>query len=116
MSRRRRPLARSHDARSMRLAVLSAPDPVEALVVRSRRLRRRGELRRAVVVLRQACALDDRRARSFTLLGALLLRTGHRAEAEGALRHARWLRARAGESGRAAATQRVIDRAKAAAA
>jgi Flp pilus assembly protein TadD len=70
----------------------------------------RRETRRAVVLLRQACALDEHRARTFALLGALLLRLGHAAEAETALRHARWLRARAGEPGRAASTQRLLDR------
>jgi Flp pilus assembly protein TadD len=116
MSRRRRPI-RSHEAHDRRRpAAITAPDPVEALVGRSRRHARKGETHRAIVLLRQACALDERRARSFTLLGALLLRSGRGAEAEAALRHARWLRARAGEAGRAAATQRLLDRAMATAA
>ena len=112
MNRRRSPHLRTRSKHGPRTAdaVLSF-DPVEALVARSRRLLRRGELRCAVVALRRACALDDHRARPFTLLGALLLKIGRGPEAEAAFRHARWLRTRAGEPGRAAATQRLLDRA-----
>jgi hypothetical protein len=79
-------------------APIAAADPIETLIGRSRRERARGDIRRAVVLLRQACALDEGRARTWTLLGALLGRTGARDEALRALRQARWLRNRAGET------------------
>lgn len=116
-SRRRRPLSRFREDRTPRVVpAVIVVEAVEVLVGRARRLRRCGQVRRAVVALRQACALDEGRARPHALLGALLLALGHATEAEGALRHARWLRVRAGEPGRAAATQRLLDRAVAAAA
>jgi Flp pilus assembly protein TadD len=88
----------------------SAPsDPIETLIARSRRERARGDTRRAVVLLRQACALDEWRARTWTLLGATLARTGAHDEARRALNQARWLRARAGEKARAAVTARFAD-------
>jgi cytochrome c-type biogenesis protein CcmH/NrfG len=116
MTHRRRPAVRSDSPSTPPRAAPPFEDAIEALVTRARRSARRGDVRRAVVLLRQACALDEERARPWALLGALLLRQGHGAEAEGPLRHARWLRARAGESGRAAATQRLLDRARALAA
>jgi Flp pilus assembly protein TadD len=88
----------------------SALDAVETLIARSRRVRAKGDGRRALVLLRQACALDEWRARPWTLLGALLASTGAVEEAGRALNHARWLRARAGETGRAAVTERLAAR------
>ncbi len=91
-------------------SVPSAPaDPIETLIARSRRERARGDTRRAVVLLRQACALDEWRARTWTLLGATLARTGANDEARQALNQARWLRARAGEKARADVTARLAD-------
>ena len=85
-------------------------DPVELLVTRARKLRKRGEARRAVVTLREAANRDEWRARTWTLLGALLGETGHRAEAREAFLKARWLRARAGDKARAAVTERLAAR------
>jgi Flp pilus assembly protein TadD len=82
-------------------------DPVEALITRARKLRERGEARRSLVLLRQACALDEWRPRSYTLLGVQLAREGRHDEAARALNQARWLRARAGDRPRAAATERL---------
>jgi hypothetical protein len=91
-------------------------DAVEALVARARRLRARGDARRALVLMREATARDEWRARTFTLFGAWLVEARRYEEARAALRHARWLRARAGEHGRAAATDRVLSRVSSAAA
>jgi Flp pilus assembly protein TadD len=84
-------------------------DPIEALIRRSKRQRNRGDPRTAVVLLQRACSMDEWRARTFTLLGVLLLDLGKRDDAERALRHARWLRQRAGEISRAEVTMRLID-------
>ncbi len=114
MSRRR------IEARRERLGqaagIVAAPPPtialdaVETLIARSRRVRDKGDVRRAVVLLRQACALDEWRARTWTLLGAFLASTGAAEEAGQALNQARWLRARAGEKARAAVTERLAER------
>jgi Flp pilus assembly protein TadD len=91
-------------------------DEVEQLLFRARKLRRKGEERRAIVALRQACNLDEWRARSWTLLGWHLAQLGRRDEAMRALQQARWLRLRSGEPARAAVTARIAERLSAAAA
>jgi Flp pilus assembly protein TadD len=88
--------------------VTSLPDdPVEVLVVRARRSRRKGDVRGALVLLRRACALDEWRARTYTLLGVEAGRQGQVEEATRALHQARWLRLRAGETARVAVTARL---------
>ena len=98
-----------------RRAIIVVSDPVEILVIRARKLRQKGDLRRALVTLREACHLDEWRARSWTLLGVLLADMGQRADAVEALNRARWLRARAGEKARAAVTAAIAARLLAAA-
>ena len=88
-------------------------DPIEVLIRRSKRHLRKGDPRAAVVLLRRACSLDEWRARTFTLLGALLSDVGRHEDAERALLHARWLRQRAGETSRAEVTMRLVDRMRA---
>jgi len=82
-----------------------APD----LIARARRARRRGEARKALVALREACARDESAAWLYALYGALLARQGRRDEAAVALRHAVWLRRSAGDIARARSTQRLLD-------
>lgn len=65
-----------------------------------------------MILLREACARDEWRARPWTLLGSLLVAMGHRDEAIEAFEHARWLRARAGEVARAAVTARLVAEAR----
>jgi Flp pilus assembly protein TadD len=89
-------------------------DPIEGLIFKSRKLRRRGDTRGAILLLRQACSQDEWRARTFTLLGVLLSEVGRHDEAAKALTHARWLRQRAGEGPRAAVTARLLEAALAA--
>jgi Flp pilus assembly protein TadD len=91
-------------------------DPIEVLVSRARRLHVKGDPRRALVLLREAAARDEWRARTFTILGARLIEARRYDEARSALRHACWLRSRAGERGRAAATERLLARVSPAAA
>lgn len=88
-------------------------DPIELLIRRSKRQQRRGDARAAVLLLQQACSMDEWRARSFTLLGALLTKIGKNEEAERAWLHARWLRQRSGEASRAEVTMRLIERLRA---
>jgi cytochrome c-type biogenesis protein CcmH/NrfG len=85
-------------------------DPIETMIAQSRRARAKGDIRRAVVLLRQACALDEWGARTWTLLGALLARQGAIPEAERAFRHACWLRRRAGDGARATVTEGLARR------
>lgn len=85
-------------------------DPVEVLIARARKCRSRGDARKALVLLREACALDEWRARTWTLLGVLQAELGHGREAAQALKQARWLRVRAGERSRADVVDQLIAR------
>ncbi|MBK9263392.1 MAG: hypothetical protein IPM54_26755 [Polyangiaceae bacterium] len=110
---RRRAHSRHGTARDVSRLVPIDDDPIEALIRRSKRQRRRGDQRAAVVLLQRACSMDEWRARTFTLLGALLSEVGRCDEAERAFLHARWLRQRAGEMSRAEVTMRLVDRVRA---
>lgn len=83
-------------------------DPVEALVQRARKSRLRGDQRKALVLLREACAIDEWRARTWAILGAFLMELGRSGEAVLALRQARWLRVREGDRARAAVLDLLI--------
>lgn len=109
MSRRRAEARQDRSAHTVSAAPPPGDDAVEVLVTRARRLRRRGDERAALVLLRQACALDEWRPRTFTLLGFHLAREGRADEACRALHQARWLRARAGDKARAAVTARLAE-------
>jgi len=88
----------------------ASADPVEALIARARKLRDKGDARKALLLLRQACMMDEWCARSWTLLGVVLARAGRVDEGLKALRHARWLRSRAGDQARTVSTARLIER------
>ena len=79
------------------------------LLAKARRLRARGEIRKALVVLREACLRDEEAAAVWTLYGALSARHGHDDDARRALRHALWLRKSAGDDARAISTQALLD-------
>jgi Flp pilus assembly protein TadD len=82
----------------------------EAIVARARKHLRRGETRKALTALREACARDERAAWLWTVYGALLAKSGRREEAAAALRHALWLRRTSGDERRARSTKAVLDR------
>ncbi len=81
----------------------------EALVRRARRLRRRGEGRGAMLRLREACQLDDKNARLWTLYAARCLELRRRDDALHALRHAAWLRERCRDVDRARVTRALLE-------
>jgi Flp pilus assembly protein TadD len=111
---RRRTEARRRSIEAGATATSSAPiDSVEVLIARARRLWTRGDLHRALTVLRAACNEDEWRARSWTLFAARLAEAGQREEAAQAFCRARWLRKRAGDTARAAITERLAVRAAA---
>jgi cytochrome c-type biogenesis protein CcmH/NrfG len=80
----------------------------ERLTVKAQRLRRKGELRRAAVTLREACALDERNAAKWVLLGDVLFSLGKKEDAARALKQAVYLRERAGERSKANVVRRLI--------
>jgi len=91
------------------ISILEPSDPVEARIVRARKLRAKGDRRRALVLLREACAYDAWRARPHAILGALCVELGLREEAARAFKQASWLQARAGAERRAEVTARLLD-------
>jgi Flp pilus assembly protein TadD len=78
------------------------------LTVRGLRLRRKGDPRRGVASLREACALDETDAARWMLLGDLLARVGRREEAERAMKQAVYLRERRGERAKANVVRRLL--------
>ncbi len=83
-------------------------DPVSAALARARRARRKGQARQEFHALREACALGEYDATLWTMLGAACMRQERWDEAVSALKHALWLRDRAGESKRAAVTRTLL--------
>lgn len=84
-------------------------DSIETTIARARKLRQRGDIRKAMVALREACLRDERCAWVWTLYGAWLTQQGRHDDARHALRHALWLRKASGDAPRARVTQRLID-------
>jgi hypothetical protein len=80
------------------------------LVLRARRCRRKGETRKLLIALREACLRDENAAWLWAFQGAMLAEAGRTEEALGALRHALWLRHSASDLPRERATQIMIDR------
>ena len=81
-------------------------DPVR----RALRLRRRGQARKAWLLLREACQRQASDARLWTLYGVECARLGKRDCAEKALGQAVWLRQRARQTARARTTQGLLER------
>lgn len=79
----------------------SQTTPVDDRLQRARRLRLRGEQRKALLLLREACCLSEHEARLWTLYSVQCWRTGHRDEARAAMRRALWLRQRENDQARA---------------
>ncbi len=84
--------------------------PQALLVQRARRLRRRGEARRAMLILREACYASENCARLWTLYAAECMRIGRRDDAVEALERAIWLRERNRDSARARVTRELLER------
>ena len=80
----------------------------QILANRARRHRRRGEDRRALVVLREACLRDEDNATLWTLYGAWLAEAGKNEDARRALKHALWLRNTAGQPAKARVTRALL--------
>lgn len=67
----------------------------------ARRRRAKGDYRRALVLLREACCLSAEDPVLWTLLGVQCWRANRRDEARQAIRQALWLRERMGDARRA---------------
>ncbi len=87
---------------------LDAPTQA-ARVARARQMGKKGESRKMLVALREACVRDEGAAWLWTLYGARLAENGRLSDAEHALRHALWLRRTSGDAPRVRTTQALID-------
>jgi Flp pilus assembly protein TadD len=79
----------------------SLSDTVNDRLQRARRQRLRGDQRKALLLLREACCLSENESRLWTLYGVQCWRMGQRDEARQALRQALWLRERDRDKARA---------------
>jgi Flp pilus assembly protein TadD len=93
---------------SARIEPWSIADRADELTVRALRQRRKGELRRAAVSLRAACALDEANASRWVMLGDVLFRTGKKDEAARALKQAVYLCEQSGHKAKANVVRRLI--------
>jgi Flp pilus assembly protein TadD len=89
---------------------LARRDDIDPLLTRARRARAKGDKRRALVSLREACMRNEDAAALWTLYGAWLFECGRTEEALRSLTHALWLRRRQGDRARVKTTVRVIER------
>lgn len=85
-------------------------DRSSVLVEKARKLRKKGELRKALVALREACLLSEDQAYLWCLYGVLLAEMGKQSDAESAIRQALWLRKRNGDEARMKTTQALLER------
>lgn len=86
----------------------SQSDPLEQRVEQARRQNRRGEPRKALVLLREACFSAGGDARLWTLYAAQCWRMGRLDDTRQALRQALWLRERANDERRARVLRTLI--------
>lgn len=98
------------EQRATTTSPLDPVDPIDALVERARRLWARGEIHRALSLLREACHQDEWRARTWTIFAARLAEVGQREEAAQAFNRARWLRRREGDGARVTVIERLAAR------
>jgi Flp pilus assembly protein TadD len=89
---------------------MNAETREQSLLNRARRHRRRGEHRKAMLALREACFSSDADARLWTLYAMSCLRAGRANDGAQALRQALWLRERCNDDARARVTRILIDR------
>jgi Flp pilus assembly protein TadD len=96
--------------RRVHLKQAEASDTQTDVVRRAHRLRRRGDQRRSMLVLREACFANANDARLWTIYGIQCLRAGRRDAAEHALRQALWYRQRNRDRARAEVTRQLLER------
>src|SRR5262245_20810941 len=97
-------------ARRYHSAEVPCCDRAAELAGRARRLLARGETRRSLVALREACMLDESDAARWMRLGSLLERAGKFDEAARAMKQSLYLREAAGDDQRAAVVRRLLAR------
>jgi Flp pilus assembly protein TadD len=95
-----------------RRSAFAAPPPDEtrdeAQLRRAWRHRRKGEERRAMVMLREAAHENENAARLWVLYGVQCARIGRLDDAQRALQHAAWVRERDGEHAKANVTRAIM--------
>lgn len=87
----------------------SHPTSVDVLIHRTQKFRRKGEFRKALQAIREACLMEEQSAWLWTLYGFILTQRHRISEARQAYRHALWLRKASGDEARARSTQLLLD-------
>lgn len=98
---------------SRRRPVLAPDLPLEQRLQQARRLRQRGEERKALLILRETCFRAATDARLWTLYAAQCWRMQRRQDACQALRQALWFRERSRDSARARVVRALLAAAEA---
>jgi Flp pilus assembly protein TadD len=88
--------------------VKASRSPAVTPLERARRQSERGDQRRAMMILREACFAAESDASLWVHYGLACLRAGRREDAFGALAQAVWLRERARDHARAAVTRDIM--------
>ena len=83
-----------------RVSPIQPENSLEQQVQQAQRLRRRGEQRKALLLLREACFRAGSDARLWALYAMQCWRMGRADDARQAFRQAIWFRERAGDAGR----------------
>lgn len=104
-------MKRQRHQRKQQQSLADVDDLMEgSLERRARRMRRRGEHRRAMITLREAVCRQNEDARLWTLYGAQCMRVGKTQDAERAFTQALWLRQQGRDQARARVTRRILER------
>ncbi len=95
--------------RRRRRSQVSTRQADSGLLGRAWRHRRRGEHRRAMLTLKEACLRDKDSARLWTLYAVQCVRAGRRDEATKALKQAVFLRQRSRDAARVRVTRAMLE-------
>lgn len=80
-----------------------------SLLERARRARRKGDNRKAMVALREACLAEENDAILWCMYGASLAEVGRYEDAQRAYEHALWLRKHEGDERRVQTLRHVLE-------
>jgi len=95
-----------------RMSPVQSDNNLEQQVQQAQRLRRRGDQRKALVLLREACFRAGSDARLWALYAMQCWRMGRADDARQAFRQALWFRERAGDAGRTRVLRALLNAAE----
>lgn len=88
--------------------IVDFEERAEELTLRSLKLQRKGELRRALLTMREATSLDESNAARWMLFAHMLIQLGQRDDAERAMKQSLYLREQRGQKVKANVIRRLL--------